>query len=106
MRDFFDHAQSCYQAAARQPEVRHPAHETFLRENMRALDLVAAYPNYQSLYLDGLPLDAFETIGVAERNAERSALFEARINVNSETTNDMYAAAPELRTAGKSQLRP
>ncbi len=39
-------------------------------------ELIEMYPDHQSMYLDGVPLEEFALIGVHERYEESLALFE------------------------------
>lgn len=81
VRDPFQHAVSTYEFGVRSESLPFPGHRTFRERNMSIVELIETYPDHQSLYLDGVPLDEFALVGITEHYAESLALFERIFNV-------------------------
>jgi hypothetical protein len=110
VRDPYQHAISTYEHAVRAQGGQHPGHRVFKEANMSLLDLVEAYPNHQSLYFGGIPIDDFAMVGMTERYEQSVALFEAmfgttmprvhaRRNANPKKGLEQYEISTELRDA-------
>jgi hypothetical protein len=110
VRDPFQHVLSCYWFAVRSESLPHPGHHVFKARDMSVLELIEMYPDHQSMYVDGVPLDAFAMVGIYERYDESLALFERvlgvtipdrgrRENVNPSRPEHGYAITPEVRRA-------
>jgi hypothetical protein len=110
VRDPYQHAISTYEHAVRAQGLDHPGYRAFKEANMSLLDLVEAYPNHQSLYLAGIPIDEFAMVGMTDRYERSVALFEAifgttmprvqsRRNANPKKGLDDYEISAELREA-------
>jgi hypothetical protein len=110
VRDPYQHAISTHEHATRLAHSPHPDHRTVKEQNMTVVNLVEAFPNHQALYLDGIPIDEFAMVGLAERYEQSVALFEAifgitmprvsaRRNANPAKQTDEYAIPPEVRQA-------
>jgi hypothetical protein len=114
LRDPFQQAMSAYAHAERSPLHNpadpHPAHVAFREQRMTAVDLIEMIPNHQSIYLAGLPLEAFAMVGLAENYEQTVALFEAlvgvavpypraRVNLNMMTEGGEYEIPVDVRRA-------
>lgn len=110
LRDPFQHAVSCYEFAVRSDSLRHPGHDTFKAQHLSIVELIEMYPDHQSMYLDGVPLEEFALIAISERYAESLAVFErifgvtipdhgTRTNVNPARLGGGYAISPDVRSA-------
>jgi hypothetical protein len=76
VRDPFQHVVSCYEFAVRSESLPHPGHQEFKARNMSIFELIEMYPDHQSMYVDGVPVEEFALIGLHERYDESLALFE------------------------------
>jgi hypothetical protein len=110
VRDPFQHAVSCYEFALRSDSLLHPGHDTFKARNMSVVELIEMYPDHQSMYVDGVPLEQFALIAISERYAESLALFEritglrfprhdTRENVNPVKPAGAYVISRDVRRA-------
>jgi Sulfotransferase family len=109
VRDPYQHAVSTYEHATRTDDSPHPGFRLFKEARMTLLDFIEAFPNHQSLYLRGVPIDDLAMIGLAERYEQSVALFEAmfdismphgtRQNVNPAKHGAEYEITPEVRRA-------
>ncbi len=110
VRDPYQHAVSSYEQAVRLVGVPHPGHRRFKETRMTLLDFIEAFPNHQSVYLGGTPLEELAMIGLTERYARSVALFEAmfgitmprakvRRNVNPAKYGAAYDIPPDVRRA-------
>lgn len=110
VRDPFQHAVSSFEFAVRSENLRHPGHDAFKAGRMSIAELIAMYPDHQSMYLDGIPLEEFALVGIYERYAESLQQFEAtfgvtipnhatRENVNPSRHSERYEISPDVRRA-------
>ncbi len=110
VRDPFQHAVSCYEFAVRSESLPHPGHQTFKARNLSIVELIEMYPDHQSMYVDGVPLEEFALIAINERYEESLALFErifgvtvrdhrVRENFNPGRRGDAYDISPDVRRA-------
>ncbi len=110
VRDPFQHAVSCYEFAVRSESLPHPGHHAFKARNMSIFDLIELYPDHQSMYFAGVPLDEFALVGISERYDESLVAFErlagvtvpdrgARANANPQRAGDGYAISLDVRRA-------
>jgi len=110
VRDPFQHVVSCYEFAIRSESLPHPGHHAFKARNMSIFELIEMYPDHQSMYVDGVPLEEFALIGLHERYAESLALIERIFgvtipnhgtyeNANPRRAGGEYAISPDVRRA-------
>lgn len=109
VRDPYQHAVSTYEHATRSDDIPHPGFRLFKEARMTLLDFIEAFPNHQSLYLRGVPLDDLAMIGLTERYEQSVALFEAifgrsmpratRQNANPAKRGAEYEITPDVRCA-------
>jgi hypothetical protein len=110
LRDPFQHAVSCFEFAVRSEDLLHPGHQAFKARNMSVFELIEMYPDHQSMYLDGIPLEEFALVGIYERYEESLRLFESifgvripdhatRENFNPNRRSAGYEISPEVRRA-------
>ncbi len=110
VRDPYQHALSSYEQAVRLVDVPHPGHRRFKETRMTLLDFIEAFPDHQSAYLGGTPLEELAMIGLTERYAQSVALFESifgiamprakvRRNVNPAKYGTAYEISPDVRRA-------
>lgn len=110
VRDPFQHAVSCFEFAVRSESLPHPGHYAFKARNMSISELIEMYPDHQSMYLDGIPLDEFALVGIYERYEESLRMFETifgvtiphhatRENVNPGRRSNGYEISPDVRRA-------
>lgn len=110
MRNPYQHAMSSYEHALRSALHTHPDIRRFHERRMSAVDVIETYPDHQTRYMDGVPLEAFALVGMTERYAQTAALFEAiigtpmprarlRRNVNPRKPAESYEIPPEVRRA-------
>jgi len=113
MRDPYQQAISTFAHARRlkTPTLSdHPELRKFRDEQMSLIDLIAAYPNHQTMYFGGLDLEEFAMVGISERYDDSLALFERifdqslprateRKNVNPAKTEPAYDVPDEVRRA-------
>jgi hypothetical protein len=110
VRDPYQHAVSSYEQAVRLVDVPHPGHRRFKQTRMTLLDFIEEFPDHQSVYLAGTPLEELAMIGLTERYAQSVALFEAvfgvtmprakvRRNVNPAKDGTAYEVSPDVRRA-------
>ncbi len=110
VRDPYQHAVSTYEHAMRSPDIPHPGFHRFKEARMSLVEFIEAFPNHQSLYLGGMPLEDLAMIGLTERYEQSAALFEAifgvtmpragaRRNVNPAKQGPEYEIAPQVRRA-------
>ncbi len=96
VRDPYQHVVSCYEFAVRSESLPHPGHHAFKARQMSIFELIEMYPDHQSMYLDGVPLDEFALIGLHERYRESLVLFE-RIFGKTIPDHDRYENANPRR---------
>ncbi len=108
LRDPYRHALSSHAHAARAASP-HPAHHIFLERELSVAELVETFPDHQTLYLGGIPLDGFAAIGIAERYEESIAVLERILGISfarglpplngSPQPSDGYEISADLRAA-------
>jgi hypothetical protein len=110
VRDPYQHVVSCYEFAVRSESLPHPGHHAFKARKMSIFELIEMYPDHQSMYLDGVPLDRFALIGLHERYRESLGLFERIFgktiadhgryeNANPRRHGDAYDVSIDVRRA-------
>lgn len=109
LRDPYQHAYSSYANARRETRYHHPGQKIFLDRQMSIVDMIAAFPDHQTVYLGEFPLEAFDAVGIVERYDESLALYErvfgiafapGRPLLNANAANPgAYAVDPEVRAA-------
>jgi hypothetical protein len=104
LRDPFQHVVSCYEFAVRSESLPHPGHHAFKQQRMTIFELIEMYPNHQSMYVAGVPLEDFAMIGIHERYQESLTLFEAIFGVTIPNRGTRENANPA--SAGAYEISP
>lgn len=109
LRDPYQHAVSTYMHAARNTDIS-PGMNFFRQNNMDMIDIVRMFPDHQTFYLSGKPMDEFTLIGVTEQFDLSMSLFRkifavptpwngACQNVNPNRSAVEYEIPDDLRRA-------
>jgi hypothetical protein len=110
VRDPYQQAVSHYQFLLRHPELKHPWVRKFHELRPSLPEVIAATPNFQSIFLGSLELKELAMVGLTEQYDRSVALFESvfglklppeaeRGNVNPGRLGAAYAIDPAVRKA-------
>jgi len=103
-------AVSHYEFLLRHPELEHPLVRTFHETKPPLVELLKAFPNYQSIFMGSVAVEDFAMVGLTEQYERSVALFEAvfqrklpaemqRGNVNPRRAGEAYPIDPAVRRA-------
>jgi hypothetical protein len=109
-RDPCQQAVSHYRFLLRHPEIPHPWVRKFHEVRPSLPELIAALPDFQSMYLGSVGLDGLAMVGLTEQYERGVELFQAvfgcrlppetaRGNVNPHRSGDAYPIEPDVRRA-------